>query len=215
MAKVIVTLNGLLQQEISILKPRLTIGRRSNNDLVLDQLTVSGQHAAIDTTSIGVFILDLGSTNGTLVNGQPITKHLLQHDDVLEIGKYKIRYQHDGINFESLKLKDDFAPLATSTVISDMVECPIFAKIKLLNGCNAGREMRLQKIVTTFGIQGVSVISITRRLGRYYIAHVEGHSFAKINEQILSSSSNQILSDGDRIEISDAHMVFLVDASQR
>ena len=50
MAKVVVTLNDQIQQEVSLLKSRLTVGRRPNNDLVLDHLTVSGQHAAIDST---------------------------------------------------------------------------------------------------------------------------------------------------------------------
>ena len=91
MAKIIVTFNGLIQQEVSINKSRITIGRRSGNDIVIDHLTVSGQHAAIDTTSNGSFVLDLGSTNGTMVNNQPVKKHLLQHDDVIDIGKYKLR----------------------------------------------------------------------------------------------------------------------------
>jgi pSer/pThr/pTyr-binding forkhead associated (FHA) protein len=72
MAKIIVTFNGLVQQEVSINKSRITIGRRIGNDIVIDHLTVSGQHAAIDTTSNGSFVLDLGSTNGTLVNNQPV-----------------------------------------------------------------------------------------------------------------------------------------------
>ena len=93
MAKIIVTFNGLIQQEVSITKSRMTIGRRPGNDIVIDHLTVSGQHAAIDTTSNGSFVLDLGSTNGTMVNSQPIKKHLLQHDDVIDIGKYKLRFQ--------------------------------------------------------------------------------------------------------------------------
>src|SRR5450830_365061 len=97
MAKIIVTFNGLVQQEVSITKSRMTVGRRPGNDIVIDHLTVSGQHAAIDTTPNGSFVLDLGSTNGTMVNSQPIKKHLLQHDDVIDIGKYKLRFQVDAI----------------------------------------------------------------------------------------------------------------------
>ena len=93
MTKLVVNFNGQVQREVRIDKARIHIGRRPSNDLVLDHLAVSGRHAAIDTTSEGSFILDLGSTNGTSVNGQPIKKHLLQNDDVIELGKYRLQFK--------------------------------------------------------------------------------------------------------------------------
>lgn len=92
MAKLILSLDGTVMKEVPLDKERLTIGRRSSNDLQIDNLAVSGEHALIVTILNDSFLEDLGSTNGTLVNGVPIKKHILQHNDVIEIGKYKLKY---------------------------------------------------------------------------------------------------------------------------
>ena len=208
MAKVIVTSNGLIQQEVALNKSRLTIGRRTTNDLVLDQSTISGQHAAIDISSVGVFVLDLGSTNGTLVNGQPITKHLLQHDDVIEIGKYKLIYQSDTVQFDEKTAKQVLAAEIPPEMAKTTTEpAAMIAKIKVLNGSNAGRELLLNKPVTTLGSQGVLVVSITREQQHYFITHIEGHSFAKINEQAIDGGL-KLLTDGNVIDLSGIKMKF-------
>ncbi len=92
MAKLILSLDGTVMKDVPLDKERLTIGRRSSNDLQIDNLAVSGEHALIVTILNDSFLEDLGSTNGTLVNGVPIKKHILQHNDVVEIGKYKLKY---------------------------------------------------------------------------------------------------------------------------
>ena len=97
MAKLILSLDGTVMKEVSLDKERLTIGRRHSNDLVIDNLAVSGEHALIVTILNDSFLEDLGSTNGTLVNGVPIKKHILQHNDVIEIGKYKLKYMADHV----------------------------------------------------------------------------------------------------------------------
>jgi len=92
MAKLILSMDGLVLKEIPLTKERTTIGRKPHNDIQIDNLAVSGEHAMIMTILNDSFLEDLGSTNGTLVNGQPIKKHFLQNNDVIEIGKYKIKY---------------------------------------------------------------------------------------------------------------------------
>jgi pSer/pThr/pTyr-binding forkhead associated (FHA) protein len=92
MAKLILSLDGTVLKEVPLDKERLTIGRRPSNDLQIENLAVSGEHALIVTILNDSFLEDLGSTNGTLVNGVPIKKHILQHNDVVEIGKYKLKY---------------------------------------------------------------------------------------------------------------------------
>ena len=92
MAKLILSLDGQVIKEFSLSKERTTIGRKPHNDIQIDNLAVSGEHAMIMTILNDSFLEDLGSTNGTLVNGQPIKKHFLQNNDVVEIGKYKIKY---------------------------------------------------------------------------------------------------------------------------
>ena|SRR5688572_6243292 len=92
MAKLILSLEGSVIREIPIDKERLMIGRKPTNDIQIENLAVSGEHACIVTILADSFLEDLGSTNGTLVNGNQIKKHILQNSDVIEIGKYKMKY---------------------------------------------------------------------------------------------------------------------------
>lgn len=92
MAKLILSLEGSVIREVPLDKERITIGRRPQNDIQIENLAVSGEHACIVTILNDSFLEDLGSTNGTLVNGNPIKKHILQNNDVIEIGKYKLKY---------------------------------------------------------------------------------------------------------------------------
>lgn len=190
MAKVVVTLNGQVQKEFNIDRARLNIGRRPGNDLVLDHLAVSGRHAAIDTTSEGTFILDLGSTNGTSVNGQPIKKHLLHHDDVIEMGKYQLKFV---VEVDNYQISPD-ETLKTGT-------------IKVLNGANAGKEMVLSKPVTSLGSPGILVVSIAREGNRFKITFVEGKVFPKINGEAIDARP-RVLEHGDEIDLSGTKMAF-------
>lgn len=92
MAKLILSMDGLVLKEIALNKERMTIGRRPTNDIQIDNLAISGEHAAVVTILNDSFLEDLNSTNGTLVNGQPIRKHFLKNGDVVELGKYKLKY---------------------------------------------------------------------------------------------------------------------------
>ncbi|MGH6628945.1 MAG: FHA domain-containing protein, partial [Burkholderiales bacterium] len=95
MAKLILSLDGQVIKEFTLTKERSTIGRKPHNDVQIDNLAVSGEHAIIMTILKDSFLEDLGSTNGTLVNGQPVKKHFLQNNDIIEIGKYKLKYVNE------------------------------------------------------------------------------------------------------------------------
>jgi pSer/pThr/pTyr-binding forkhead associated (FHA) protein len=92
MAKLILSMDGLVLKEIPLAKERTTIGRKPHNDIQIDNLAVSGEHAVIVTILNDSFLEDLGSTNGTVVNGSPIKKHFLQNNDIIELGKYKLKF---------------------------------------------------------------------------------------------------------------------------
>ena len=94
-AKIILSMDGVVLQEYPLSKERMTIGRKAHNDIVIDNLAVSGEHAAIVTIQNDSFLEDLDSTNGVMVNGAATKKHFLQNSDVIEIGKYKIKYLND------------------------------------------------------------------------------------------------------------------------
>jgi predicted component of type VI protein secretion system len=95
MAKLILSVDGQVLKEFTLSKERTLIGRKPHNDIQIDNLAVSGEHAAIITILNDSFIEDLGSTNGTMVNGKPVKKHFLQNNDVVEIGKHKLKYFND------------------------------------------------------------------------------------------------------------------------
>jgi len=96
-AKLILSMDGGIIKEYPLNKERITIGRKAHNDIVIDNLAVSGEHAAVVTILNDSFLDDLDSTNGVEVNGKPTKKHFLQNNDVIEIGKYKLKYITDQI----------------------------------------------------------------------------------------------------------------------
>jgi predicted component of type VI protein secretion system len=101
MGKLVVSLDGVVIKEVQITKDKTTLGRRPYNDIVIDNLAVSGEHAVLQMVSSDVFIEDLNSTNGTYINGKAIKKQLLTHNDTVEIGKYKIKYLvEEGADYE-------------------------------------------------------------------------------------------------------------------
>ena len=102
MPKMIVSLDGIVVKDVVLTKNRTTLGRRPYNDIVIDNLAVSGEHAVIQMSGGQVYIEDLNSTNGTNLNGKTIKRELLHNNDTVEIGKYKIKYFQDatGDDFE-------------------------------------------------------------------------------------------------------------------
>lgn len=97
-AKLILSMDGLVLKEIPLSKERTTLGRKPQNDIQIDNLAISGEHAVIVTILNDSFLEDLNSTNGTYVNGQPVKKHFLQNNDVIELGKYKLKYINETLS---------------------------------------------------------------------------------------------------------------------
>jgi len=99
MAKLVIKHEGIALKEFPIGKETMTIGRNADNDIQLDDAAVSGKHARITVEANeyldghdDVYIEDMGSTNGTQINGLSIQKHLLKNGDLLQIGKHKLNY---------------------------------------------------------------------------------------------------------------------------
>ena len=206
MAKIILMAEGRVLQEMELSKERITIGRRPHNDLVIDNLAISGEHAAIMTIVSDSFLEDLGSTKGTLVNGQLIKKHFLQDNDVIELAKYKIRYQTKSepeFAAEPLPAAPHAAPIAPVVAVSE----PRSASIRVLNGASTGKEMVISKALTTIGRPGVQVAVITRRPLGYFITHVEGEATPLVNGAAIGTSEH-VLQHADVIELSGTRMEF-------
>jgi len=223
MGKLVVSLDGVVIKEVQITKDKTTLGRRPYNDIVIDNLAVSGEHAVLQMVGADVFIEDLNSTNGTYINGKAIKKQLLTHNDTVEIGKYKIKYLVDeSSDYEKTMIMRPPAPAAagapahSSAVPSGFGGLPSAAQpsvaqpasIKVLNGAAAGREVVLTKVVTTVGKPGVQVASITKRPNGYAFAHVEGATKPSINGVPIVGDSVP-LRNGDVIELAGTQMQFI------
>ena len=221
MGKLVVSLDGVVIKEVQITKDKTTLGRRPYNDIVIDNLAVSGEHAVLQMVGADVFIEDLNSTNGTYINGKAVKKQLLSHNDTVEIGKYKIKFiVDDGTDYEKTMImkpgtRPAFVPSGQahgagfgSSGFGSLGVATAPASIRVLNGLAAGREVVLTKVVTTVGKPGVQVASITKRPGGYVLAHVEGASQPSVNGDPLVGETVH-LKNGDVIELAGTQMQFV------
>ncbi|MBL8330455.1 MAG: FHA domain-containing protein [Rubrivivax sp.] len=206
MSKLVVSLDGVVIKEVQVTKDKTTLGRRPYNDIVIDNLAVSGEHAVLQMMGNDVYIEDLNSTNGTYINGKAVKKQLLANNDTVEIGKYKIKYlAGDASDYEKTMV---LRPGAQGGTVPEPAHSVPPASIKVLNGAASGREVPLTKVVTTVGKPGVQVASITKRPGGYVFAHVEGSSRPSVNGVSLTADSVP-LSHGDVIELAGTQMQFI------
>jgi pSer/pThr/pTyr-binding forkhead associated (FHA) protein len=233
MAKLILSFNGSVVKEYQLDKEVVTIGRKPDNDIHIDNLAVSGNHAKILTILNDSFIEDLGSTNGTYVNDNKISKHALQNGELITIGKHELRYVNTNAesgesDFEkTMIIRPDTAGMPESEeanrdieksigkIAADLASAgttttgPGAAKLQLISGANTGKELQLTKILTTLGKPGVQVAAITRRPTGYFLLLVDG---GKENKSPLVNGSEigkqHPLTDGDVIEVAGVQMSF-------
>jgi pSer/pThr/pTyr-binding forkhead associated (FHA) protein len=219
MPKMIVSIDGVVIKEVQLTKDRTTLGRRPYNDIVIDNLAVSGEHAVLQMTGNEVYLEDLNSTNGTYINGKAVKKQLLQNNDTVEIGKYKIKFMNEaaGPTFEkTMVIKAGAAGLAPPVPASaPATAAPIAeavggnsAAIKVLSGAAAGREVPLVKVVTTIGKPGVAVAAITKRPHGFVVAHVEGANKPTLNGAPIGAEP-VTLKNGDLLELAGTQMQFV------
>jgi hypothetical protein len=219
-------------------KERYTIGRLPDNDVRIDNPAVSGHHALIINILNDSFLEDLNSTNGTYVNGKLIKKHALQHGDVVTVGHHHLRFvdsqaedvepdefektmviQPGAMSEERLRAAAQAAApapaanpmMATTRIDLQATRRPIAtAKLQVLSGQFAGRELELTKALTTLGRPGVQVAAISRRADGYYIVHVESANatdYPLVNAQSIGPQARR-LSDNDVITLAGVKMGF-------
>lgn len=218
MPKMIVSIDGVVIKEVQLTKERTTLGRRPYNDIVIDNLAVSGEHAVVHMDEHEVEVEDLGSTNGTYVNGKAVKRLTLRNGDTIEVGKYKIRFlgDADAENYEkTMVFKPGMVPPPIAPRPAPAAPAPMAsaqaspgAAIRVLSGAAAGREVALTKVVTTIGKPGVAVASITRRHHGYVLAHVEGPDTPMYNGARIGMDPVPLHS-GDRLELAGTIMQFV------
>jgi pSer/pThr/pTyr-binding forkhead associated (FHA) protein len=229
MGKLVITDNTGVTTQFELHAERVTIGRAPGNDVVLNDKATSGKHAAIVTILDDSFLEDLDSTNGTQVNGQPVTKHPLAHGDVVTIGRNTLRYYttgeaDDSDNDRTMMLRPGTAGMAalrpaaapprpTPSIDPNLMGAgkPVLGKLRIASGPNQGREMELSKPLTTLGKPGVQVAAITRRAEGYYIVQVDstGGRKLRINGADVDPQPRR-LADRDRIELAGTQMEFVI-----
>ncbi len=210
MPKVIVLLDDVVVKEVQLVKEKTTIGRRPYNDIVIDNLAVSGEHAIVQTVAGNSFLEDLNSTNGTYLNGTVIKRQRLQNGDCFEIGKCKLKFLGDlatrpigAVNLSSTPNGTELPSSSDSGNINSFQ-----AAIKVLSGSAVGREVPLTKVVTTIGKPGIGVAAVTRRQQGYVVHHVEGAGNPTLNGISIGADPTP-LRNGDVIELAGTRMQFI------
>ncbi|MDQ1259399.1 MAG: hypothetical protein QG643_1223 [Pseudomonadota bacterium] len=215
MPNMIVSIDGVVIKEVQLTKERTSLGRRPYNDIVIDNLAVSGEHAVFHMQGDEVEVEDLGSTNGTYINGKAAKRQPLRNGDTIEVGKYKIRFHSDeeAGGFEKTMIFKPGMVLPPAMprpapAAAPAAAAPTNAVIKVLSGAAAGREVALTKVVTTIGKPGLAVASITRRNHGFVLAHVEGPDMPLHNGQRIGGTPVPLQS-GDRLELAGTEMQFV------
>ncbi len=208
MPHLIASIDGALIKQIYLTQDRTTLGRSEDNDIMLPDLAVSNQHCVFELKGIAdVFVQDLGSTNGTFVNGRAAKYQKLQDQDVLHIGRFKFQY-YDASEMPHAEPTTMAMPLQGMEVIEEQQ-----AILKVLTGSSAGLEMAVVKAVATLGQPGVAVVSIAHRRQGYFVSLVEGGidpwRVPKLNGKPITSNVVQ-LHDYDVLEVAGTSMEFLL-----
>ncbi len=189
MARLVLSLDGQSLAEYNMSKERYTVGRLPDNDIRIDNVAVSGHHALIINILNDSFLEDLNSTNGTYVNGKIIKKHALQHGDVITVGHHTLRFVENEVDEPADEFEKTMVISSQDASRMQLPPAPIpvqatplqnypnntlpHARLQVLTGQFAGRELELVKTLTTLGRAGVQVAAITRRSDGFYIVHVE------------------------------------------
>jgi pSer/pThr/pTyr-binding forkhead associated (FHA) protein len=224
--------------EYNMSKERYTIGRLPDNDIRIDNPAVSGHHALIINILNDSFLEDLNSTNGTYVNGKIVKKHAMQHGDVITVGHHSLRFidseaDEPADEFEktmvissreaaNLKVPGmtvrEAAPAQAQPAAAPAAASPFSfsagvlpkAKLQVLSGQFAGRELELVKTLTTLGRPGIQVAAITRRADGFYIVHVESGregDFPLVNGVAIGPQARK-LQDNDVVQLAGVKMGF-------
>lgn len=206
MPQLITTVDGVEIHRTYLTRDRTTLGRKPHNHIVLTDIAVSGEHCAFELSGLSdVVVLDLGSTNGTYINGEMVRMHLLSEGDVISIGKFKIQYLRaneltDECITTAMGLQDSISRVSTGAMQ---------ASLKVLAGSSAGLELPVSKAVSTFGQPGVALVAIAHRRQGYFISCIEATQPPKLNGKLISDEP-ALLADRDVIELAGNALEFLL-----
>lgn len=226
MAKLVLSTSGTIVHQCFLDQERVSIGREASNHVAIDDSTVSREHAAIFQVGNDHVLSDLHSEHGTFVNGTRVERHILQHGDIVEFGPFNLRYLNPRASAESemdrtmliTGLRENTGsgesapPDAGSPVPNARSSRTHFPKgrVKIRGGARDGSIIELDRVVATFGKPGKQLAVVTRRPHGFFITHVEGRRYPRVNRKAIGGNAH-LLRSGDVIEVADEHLTFMLD----
>lgn len=219
MSKLILTLEGAVIREYTIDKDSISIGRKHGNDIQLNDLTVSGRHALVTRSSDTIFIDDLGSTNGSLINGVRIAKAKLQHGDVIQTGNYQFTFfSNENEHYEPTMFLR--AEIEDTKIIKNAPKATVdntgnkLGAIKVLDGPLKNKILELRKPFNTLGFNGAKLAMIARNSSSYTITAINPESnynsipMALLNDNLLGDGAAE-LQENDIIQLANTKIQFV------
>jgi hypothetical protein len=202
MPQLIASVEGVEIKHVYLQKDRTTLGRAPDNDIVFDNMVVSGHHCVFDLKGLAdVYIEDLRSTNGTYINGKMVKRQRLHDGDVVAIGNFRVQYK------EATERPSQFGETAAMKLDDLGQPKQVHAVFQVLNGSSSGLEMPVVKAVTTFGKPGTCIVSVSHRREGYFVAHLDGAASPTLNGDPIGESP-VMLSNHDVVEIAGTRMLF-------
>ncbi len=217
MAKLIMTLDGAIIREYKIDKDSISIGRKHGNDIQLNDLTVSGRHSMITMMGEHTYVDDLGSTNGTLLNGARIAKSVLNHGDVIQVGNYQFTYfENEDEDYEPtmfLRAEIEDTQIMQATPAAADAKGEPLAAVKILNGPLQSKVLELRKAFNTLGFNGIKMAMIARTANGYTISSIKSTKLRRSNDSPTVNDNEIteeaiILKNNDVIELAGTQMKF-------
>lgn len=209
----------------------MTIGRRDDNDVTIENLAVSGHHAKVDTVGDGILLTDLQSKNGSFVNDQQVTSHWLKHGDVITIGKHTLVFEdeegasaaEDASDMDKTMVMDTekYRDMLSKSGMQDTTRVLDQAPAAMLTFLAGGEgDIELTKKLVKIGKDASSDIvasgllvsataaTISRRPNGYFLSYVGGIAKPKVNDAVIKESVK--LKEFDIIEIGSVKIQFVL-----
>ncbi|MEP6790633.1 MAG: FHA domain-containing protein [Ramlibacter sp.] len=206
MPQLIASVEGVEIKHVYLTRDRTSLGRKADNDIVLDNPVVSGHHCVFELHGLAdVFVEDLGSTNGTFINNKRVKRHQLHDGEVIAIGNFRIQF---------LATSGESGFHETAAMKLDALGQPaelgaLHASFQVLNGSSTGLKVPVVKAVTTFGKPGVAVVAVSHRRTGYFVAHLDGTSRPTLNGEPVGADP-VMLSNHDVLDLAGTRMLFML-----
>lgn len=236
MAKIFLKFNEQVLKEIPLEGPHMTVGRKPDNDLVIDNPAVSGHHARVVMEEGGFFIEDLGSTNGTFLNDAKVQKQKLKNTDRINVGKHALIFQDDvappppppppvkesdsdkTMILDTAKQKELMKALGTVKTTAVAAKEEKIGWLTVVTGDADKKEYELTGRLNVIGKEDTATIKLTgwlapknaamlsRRGAAYFISMPEGAKKITVNDEAVQGQRE--LQDGDIIIVAGVHFQF-------